>query len=229
MDHLALFKVKADIKETGLSPYQIPFNYEILQEKQRMDPSNKDSFRQYLLPDGKTLATIDIGITEKEIMNELIGLYRNSNKLGEIKLRMQQHNDERKSWGGQAKSQPLQNQLKDNGKKSLAFKIDQTARKFCREECIDHEAIDYILLTGGGLKLKSQDGLKLNRVIQKEIEKVMMKDFPNIEINSCDEPHVGSILNGGKLLFSMSQFDQVMSVSRKEWQQDDQVVIKKLF
>ena len=49
------YKIKMDLKETGFSPYRIPFNYEVLQEKMKIDPSNHQAYREYLLPDGKTV------------------------------------------------------------------------------------------------------------------------------------------------------------------------------
>lgn len=50
-DPISLFKIKQDLKETSLSPYQIPFNFEILNEKLTIEPSNKFAYRQYMLPD----------------------------------------------------------------------------------------------------------------------------------------------------------------------------------
>jgi hypothetical protein len=41
MNYLNVFKLKQDLKETGFSPYKIPFNYEMLAERQRLDPTNK--------------------------------------------------------------------------------------------------------------------------------------------------------------------------------------------
>ena len=77
-DPISLFKIKQDLKETSLSPYQIPFNFEILNEKLTIEPSNKFAYRQYVLPDHKTLMTIDVGKTEKEVVKELINLYSDS-------------------------------------------------------------------------------------------------------------------------------------------------------
>ena len=34
-----------------------------------------------MLPDNKTFVTIDIGVTEKEIMNDLVNVYRDSSLL----------------------------------------------------------------------------------------------------------------------------------------------------
>lgn len=78
LDMLSLYKIKQDLKETSLSPYQIPFNFEVLNEKLQLDPHNKNAYRQYVLPDKKTLVNIDIGRTEKEIIKELIHLYHDS-------------------------------------------------------------------------------------------------------------------------------------------------------
>ena len=41
MNYLNIFKLKQDLKETSFSPYKIPFNYEMLAERQRLDPGNK--------------------------------------------------------------------------------------------------------------------------------------------------------------------------------------------
>ena len=64
-----------------MSPYSIPFNYEILKVKQTIDPDNNDAYRQYMLPDGKTIVQIDIGETEKVIMNDLVNVYLDSKLL----------------------------------------------------------------------------------------------------------------------------------------------------
>ena len=63
MDILSLFKIKMDLKETIFSPYKVPFNYEVLQEKNELEPENKgNSYKQYILPDGKTLVNTDSDI-----------------------------------------------------------------------------------------------------------------------------------------------------------------------
>ena len=143
-------KVKIDLKETGLNPYQIPFNYEILLEKQKLDPKNKHAYKQYLLPDGKTLLNMEIGVTEKHVMNDLISLYSNSSLLN-VKTA------EEMNMGHQAEAllQKEKNKYLDNGKKSLSFKVKETIDTYCRDECMDKDLISYVLLTGGGLKLKS--------------------------------------------------------------------------
>ena len=82
LDCISLFKIKHDLKETSFSPYKLSFNKAVLYEKQRLDKFNKDAYRQYMLPDQKTLIKIDIGETETEIVNELVMLYRNSTLLG---------------------------------------------------------------------------------------------------------------------------------------------------
>lgn len=81
MDTLSLFKIKNDLKETFFSPYKIPFNYEMLAERQKLDPSNKNAYRQYLLPDQKTMVCINVGDTDIEITNDLVGLYYNSSQI----------------------------------------------------------------------------------------------------------------------------------------------------
>ena len=43
MDMLSLFKIKTDLKETIFSPYKIPFNYEVLQVKNEIEPNNKNN------------------------------------------------------------------------------------------------------------------------------------------------------------------------------------------
>ena len=78
MNYLNSYKIKVDVKETGFSPYKIPFNYEVLSERQRLDPGNKNAYRQYLLPDGKTMICINPGDTDIEFTNELIEMYCNS-------------------------------------------------------------------------------------------------------------------------------------------------------
>jgi len=41
MDILSLYKIKTDLKETIFSPYKVPFNYEVLQAKNDLEPENK--------------------------------------------------------------------------------------------------------------------------------------------------------------------------------------------
>jgi hypothetical protein len=78
MNYLNTYKLKCDIKETSFSPYKIPFNYEMLAERQRLDPGNKNAYRQYLLPDQKTMISINVGDTDIEFTNELVEMYGNS-------------------------------------------------------------------------------------------------------------------------------------------------------
>ena len=45
-DILSLYKIKTDLKETIFSPYKVPFNYEVLQMKNDLEPENKgNSFK----------------------------------------------------------------------------------------------------------------------------------------------------------------------------------------
>ena len=97
-DSFSLYKIKTDLKETGFSPYSRKFNQDVLREKKNLlDPKKEHfnelaqkfgaealmkqhslAFKQYLLPDGKTTITIDIGDTDKEVTDQLIKLYFNS-------------------------------------------------------------------------------------------------------------------------------------------------------
>ena len=40
MDIISLYKIKSDLKETIFSPYKVPFNYEVLQAKNDIEPDN---------------------------------------------------------------------------------------------------------------------------------------------------------------------------------------------
>ena len=40
MDIVSLYKIKSDLKETIFSPYKVPFNYEVLQVKNEIEPDN---------------------------------------------------------------------------------------------------------------------------------------------------------------------------------------------
>jgi len=112
----------------------------VLLEKQKLDPSNKHAYRQYLLPDNNTLITINIGHSEKSYMNELIELYNNS----DLYTSKEEENENL-----------YHPNLKESGQKSLSLKIKDTIDHFCKEECMNPELINYILYTGGGLKLRS--------------------------------------------------------------------------
>ena len=43
------------------------------------------------------------------------------------------------------------------------------------------------------------------------------------------DSQVGSIMNGANVLFAMPQFDQEMSVSKREYEKDNTSIYKKLF
>ena len=45
LSFLDSYKIKNDLKQTAMSPYSIPFNYEILKVKQTIDPDNNDAYR----------------------------------------------------------------------------------------------------------------------------------------------------------------------------------------
>ena len=64
MGTFKLFKLKHDLKETFFSPYKIPFYYEVLKERQRLEPDNINAYRHYMLPDGKTFLNINAGETD---------------------------------------------------------------------------------------------------------------------------------------------------------------------
>lgn len=72
-----------------------------------------------------------------------------------------------------------------------------------KDECIDPEAINKVLLTGGALKLKSHESKKsLRSELQKYLENGLQK-YPNVSIVCADEPQYGSIMNGARILYSM--------------------------
>jgi actin-related protein len=228
LDMVSLYKIKQDLKETSLSPYQIPFNFEVLNEKLQLDPHNKNAYRQYVLPDKKTLVNIDIGRTEKEIIKELIYLYHDSSLF---------NFEPSKYFGNVAVSEDdanadprkIKRKSEINERKGLTYRVCQTIDQYVKDECIEPEMIQKVLLTGGALKLKSHESKRsLKSELQKALENGLQK-YPNVAIVCADEPQYGSIMNGARILYSMPQFDQYMSVSKKEWLFDDQIVTKKLF
>ena len=79
MDLLSLYKIKMDLKETVMSPYKVPFNYEMLQEKNKIEPDNaSQAFKQYILPDGETLIAVG---TEEDFLYDVIECYQNSDQM----------------------------------------------------------------------------------------------------------------------------------------------------
>ena len=79
--------------------------------------------------------------------------------------------------------------------------------------------------------MKSHESKKnLKTELTKSIESSsLLAKYPNVAVVAADEPQYGSIMNGARVLYSMPQFDDFLSVTRKEWLFDDQVVTKKLF
>lgn len=82
------YKIKNDIKETGVNPYSIPFNYEVLIEKQKRGAAKdvQAAYKEYLLPDGKTVMNIVPGMTENRIYQALEFLYYDSTLLKSVEM-----------------------------------------------------------------------------------------------------------------------------------------------
>ena len=78
------------------------------------------------------------------------------------------------------------------------------------------------------LKLVSTGSSKFDRTIIKEFNK-QDHSFKNAKLETSQSPEAGSILNGANILFSMPQFDQHMTVTKKEYENDENVLAKKLF
>ena len=82
-----MYKLKNDLKETAFGPYKIPFNYQVLLEKQEIlksmgkEEAALNEYTQYLLPDGETTIRIETGETEAEVINQMMELYSNSSLL----------------------------------------------------------------------------------------------------------------------------------------------------
>lgn len=89
--------------------------------------------------------------------------------------------------------------------------------------------IETIFLTGGGLKLQATGGKSLQKLLCKDLEKQLMQPYPFCKVSYSEEPQLGSIFNGAKVMFAMPQFDSHMCVTKKEWEHDDKVVMKKFF
>ena len=224
---ISLYKIKQDLKETSLSPYQIPFNFEVLNEKLALDPSNKNAYRQYVLPDSKTLVQIDVGKTEKEVIRELINLYQDSSLFNMEPSKYFSNCD--KAEEGVVADRKIRKQTEFNPRKSLSYRIQQTIDQYIKDESIEPNQINKILLTGGALKLKSHESKKNLRSVLQSMESELQKIYQNVSVIAADEPQYGSIMNGARILFSMPHFDQHLSVTKKEWLFDDQVITKKLF
>jgi hypothetical protein len=58
-------------------------------------------------------------------------------------------------------------------------------------------------LTGGALELGSQGGRRLGKMLTEDIQKMISKQFESAIVSKADTPHVGSIMNGAKVMFSM--------------------------
>ena len=96
-----------------------------------------------MLPDGKTLMNINVGETDTEIIDQLVGMYQNSNKIY-WNVKDNYH------WGNDSY---LDERHDHDGKKSLFFKIMDTMNRYTIEEAIPREMIQHVMLTGGGLQL----------------------------------------------------------------------------
>ena len=89
MDILSLFKIKMDLKETVMSPYKLPFNNEMLQERSKIESVGvNELFYKYTLPDGETI--IDVGNQkdkrdrtdeDEDFLYEVIECYENSDRI----------------------------------------------------------------------------------------------------------------------------------------------------
>jgi hypothetical protein len=53
--------------------------------------------------------------------------------------------------------------------------------------------------------------------------------FPSAKVNVAESPQSGSILQGARILFGLSEFDTSLCVTKKEYEVDQSSVIKKLF
>ena len=54
------------------------------------------------------------------------------------------------------------------------------------------------------MKLATNDGkMKLKNKLKSKLRDQLVKEFPNVIFQIPDEPQYGSILNGGKTLFSL--------------------------
>lgn len=82
-NNISLFQVKRDLKETSFSPYKNPVNMEVLSHKIKLDPNNPNSYKEYILPDGKTLIPISQERGSINFIQELIDLYFDSSKLAQ--------------------------------------------------------------------------------------------------------------------------------------------------
>ena len=178
-----------------------------------------------MLPDQKTIIKIDIGETETEICNELVTLYRNSALLN-LDIDEIYSDDSRR--GANLMLQKKKDPDFDN-KKSLYAKVEQTIKKFCKEECYEPINIEAILLTGGALELGSQSGKSLGTMLSHDLDKLTKKDFDFCHVIKSEQPHVGSIMNGAKVMFAMPQFDEYMTITKKEYEFDNTSIVRKLF
>ena len=103
-------------------------------------------------------------------------------------------------WGNDSY---LDERYVQDGKKSLFYKILETMNRFSMDESIPTEMMQHVMLTGGGLQLGSQSGLKLTKVIEKQLTTHLPESFPYARVKVAENPHVGSILNGAKILFGL--------------------------
>ena len=161
IDQFNMFKLKTDLKETSFAPYKLAFNYQVLLEKQAIYTSMgrkedaRDAYTQYLLPDGETTITIEAGETEAVIIDQMMGLYSNSNLL-------------KKKWkGSNTKEAKRKNTLSKldvfkeldkendsgmiNETKSLQYKVLQMMDKYCKDESVNKYNVENVFVTGGSL------------------------------------------------------------------------------
>ena len=156
------YKIKMDIKETGCSPYTIPFNKEVLDARKAHEKDNETPYADYMLPDGKTIMTIEQGNTEAKIYDYLEYLYLDYYQLNSKVMPFERGflNEPLAKGATMARGRAEAYKSQLNLNKSLHEKVLQVMNNYCDAEKIEKSNIEKILLTGGCIQLKTNDGKK---------------------------------------------------------------------
>merc|ERR1712091_818210 len=98
------------------------------------------------------------------------------------------------------------------------------------DESVSKDEIEHVFITGGALQLQSTHGKnkKLSSQLRESIKSQLEREYKKTAVGVSYDPQL-SILSGAKTLFMLPDFDKKQAVTKQEWQEDNQSIIKKLF
>ena len=205
-----------------MSPYKLPFNYQMLLEKNKIEPDNANlAFKEYILPDEETLIAVG---TDEDFLHDVIDCYQNAENMAskDKRFELAQVTPENKMQDKHAHDHA-------SSQRGLVEKIKTTIKNYCINEAVDPDNIHQVFLTGGMLNVSAVSGERLKKILKDQLQKELDEVAANAYVVTSNSPQSGSILDGANILFSMPQFDQRMCVTKKEWQEDNSVLAKNLF